>query len=125
MKMGMMDKMMEEMMPKMMAGVNMMGMMPKKMMGMMGRGEREGGMMGMMDKMMEGGEEKEAAMMPQMMTEMMPKCLEMMLPNMPNEKKVDFVMKMVSILMEQGCVGMSDEEKKNFVAQVKENLKAY
>jgi hypothetical protein len=74
--------------------------------------------------MMGGSEGKETTMMPQMMTEMMPKCLEMMLPNMPNENRVDFVMKMVTILMEKGCVGMSDEEKKDFVAQVEEKVKA-
>ncbi len=43
---------------------------------------------------------------------------------MPNENRVDFVLKMVTILKEQGCVGMSDEEKKDFVAQVEEKVKA-
>jgi hypothetical protein len=28
-------------------------------------------------------------------------------------------MKMAAILMEQGCVGMSDEEKKDFMAKMK------
>jgi hypothetical protein len=96
-----------------------------KMMSMMGRGDGESGMMGMMSKMMGGGVEKETTMMPQMMTEMMPKCLEMLLPTIPKERRVDFVMKMVAILMEKGCVGMSDEEKRDFVAQVGEKVKVY
>jgi hypothetical protein len=111
--------MMEEMMPKMMEGVDMMGMMPKMMMGMMGRGEGWGGMMGMMSRMMGGGEGKETTMMPRMMMEMMPICIEMMLPSMPKEKRVNFVMKMAAILREQGSVGMSDEEKKEFVTEIK------
>jgi hypothetical protein len=116
-------KMMAEMMPKMMEGINMMEMMPQMMMSMMGGGEGEGGMMGMMSKMMGGGKETEMPMMPQMMTEMMPRCLKMMLPNVPKEKRVDFVLRMVDTLMEQGCMGMSGEEKQDFVAKVVEKVK--
>ncbi|HEA65312.1 hypothetical protein LCGC14_2496820 [marine sediment metagenome] len=79
--------------------------------------EGEGGMMGMMSKMMEGDK-------PEMMMEMMPQCLKMMLPNIPKEKRIDFVLKMVTTLIEQGCVGMSEGEKKDFVAKVVENVKA-
>jgi hypothetical protein len=118
------QKMMEEMMPKMMEGVNMMEMMPKMMMSMMGGGEDQGGMMGMMSGMMEGGQEKEMSKMPLMMTEMMPLCLVMMLPKMPKENKIDFVLKMVISLMEQGSVGMSEEEKKDFVSKVTDKVKA-
>lgn len=115
------QKMMGAMMPKMMEGVNMMEMMPQMMMGMMGEGE--GGMMGMMSKMMEGGKETETPMMPQMMMEMMPQCLKMMLPNVPKEKRIDFVLNMVTTLLEQGGVGMSSEEKADFVAKVVEKVK--
>ncbi len=100
------QKMMEEMMPKMMEGVNMMEMMPKMMMNMMGGGEGLGGMM------------------PLMMTEMMPLCLVMMLPKMPKENKIEFVLKMVTSLMEQGGAGMSEEEKKGFVSKVTDKVKA-
>jgi hypothetical protein len=100
------QKMMEEMMPKMMEGVNMMEMMPKMMMSMMGGGEGQGGMM------------------PLMMTEMMPLCLVMMLPKMPKENKIEFVLKMVTSLMEQGGAGMSEEEKKGFVSKVTDKVKA-
>jgi len=117
-------KMMAEMMPKMMEGINMMEMMPKMMMSMMGGSEGEGGMMGMMSKVMGSDKEMEMPMMPQMMTEMMPQCLKMMLPRIPKEKRIDFVLKMITTLMEQGCVGMSEEEKEDFVAKVVEEVKA-
>jgi hypothetical protein len=117
------EKMMEAMMPKMMEGVNMMEMMPKMMMGMMGEGEGECGPMEMMSKMMEGGQEGEMPMMPQMMMEMMPHCIKMMLPDVPIEKRIDFVLTMVTTRMEQGCIGMSNEEKTDFVAKVIEKVK--
>ncbi len=96
-------------MPKMMEGVNMMEMMPKMMMSMMGGGEGQGEMVGMM---------------PHMMTEMMPLCLVMMLPKMPKENKIGFVLKMITSLMEQGSAGMSEEEKKGFVSKVTDKVKA-
>lgn len=116
------QKMMEEMMPKMMEGVNMMDMMPKMMMSMTGKDKRESGMMGMMSKMMGSCEEMDSTMMSQMMTETMPKCLDMMLPAIPKEERKGFVVKMVTILAEKGSVGMSDEEKKEFVAKIVESV---
>lgn len=115
-------KMMEAMMPKMMEGVNMMEMMPKMMMGMMG-GKDGSGMMGMVSEMMESGKDVEMPMMRQMMVEMMPQRLRMVLPSIPKEKRLDFVLKMVATLMEQGCIGMSEEEKREFVAKVVEKVK--
>jgi hypothetical protein len=112
--MGAMDEMME--------GVNMMEMMPKMMMGMMGGGEKGGGMMGMMSQMMSGGQGKGTPMMPRMMTQMMPHCLNMMLPGVPREERVDFVLNMITTLMEQGSVGMSEEEKSEFVAKILERV---
>lgn len=50
--------------------------------------------MGIMDKMMD----------------MMPLGSRMVLPNMPDEKRIDFVMEMVTPLMEHGIVGTSEEE---------------
>ena len=52
------QRMMEQMMPRMMEGINMMEMMPRMMMGMMGgaAGECGGDMSGMMSQMMGGGE---------------------------------------------------------------------
>ena len=118
------QKMMEEMMPKMMEGVNMMDMMPKMMMNMMGGGGGESGMMGMMSKMMGDSEEKEDAMMPNMMTEMMPKCLEMMLPSLPKDQRVAFVLRMASKMKEYGFAGMSEEEKKDLETQILDQIKS-
>jgi hypothetical protein len=100
------QKMMQQMMPKMMEGVSMMDMMSKMMMGMMSRGEKT-----------------EMPKMSQMMPEMMPNCLGMMLPSMPKEKRADFVLKMVTSLVEQGCAGMSDEEKADLAAKIVEKVK--
>ncbi len=74
------QKMMAEMMPKMMEGVNMMEMMPRTM--------------------------------AQMMMGMMPKCLKIMLPKVPKEKRIDFVLEMVSTLEEQASAGLSEDEKR-------------
>jgi hypothetical protein len=102
------QKIMENMMPKMMEGVDMMQMMSKMMEGMMGMTSKAG----------EGQRETEMSMMPKMMMEMMPKCLGMMLPRVPKEKRIDFVSTMITTLMQQGCAGMSEEEKGNFKAKV-------
>ena len=99
-------KMMGEMMPKMMEGINMMEMMPKMMMNMMGGGEGKGGMM-------------------EMMVGMMPQCLTMMLPNMPGENRRDFVLIMITTLVEQGCAGMSEEERKGYVEMVVEQARTF
>ena len=102
------QKIIENMMPKMMEGVDMMQMMPKMMTGMMGMTSKAG----------EGQRETEMSMMPKMMMEMMPKCLGMMLPRVSKEKRIDFVSTMITTLMQQGCAGMSEEEKGNFKAKV-------
>lgn len=116
-------EMMAEMMPKMMQGVNMMEMMPKMMMGMMG-GEEDGGMMKMMSDMMPGGKEVQMPMMPAMMMEMMPRCLTMILPNIPKEQRIDFILRMVETLMEQGRVGLPKEEEGAFTEKVMKKVKA-
>ncbi len=71
------------------------------------------GMAEMMSKMMEGDQFE-------MMMEMMPKCSGMMLQKMSKEKRVEFVLKMVAALVEEGQAGMSDEEKKGFTSKVAE-----
>ncbi len=86
--------------------------------------ERMGDMMPMMSKMMERCKQMGAQMMPEMMMEMMPKCLGMMLPNMPKEKRIAFTLDMVATLKEQGSTGMSEEEKKDFLAKIIEKVKS-
>jgi hypothetical protein len=77
--------------------------------------EGKDNMMGMMSKMRQGDK-------PGMMMEMMPRCLGMMLQNMPKNDRIAFTLKIVGALMEQTCVGMSDEEKKDFMAKVVEKI---
>ena len=134
------QKMMMDMMPKMMEGINMAEMMPQMMMtmmsGMLGRSQG-GSMMEMMSGMIGGRPQAENAdeasaspeqsqmeglMMPNMMKEMMPHCLDMMLPNMPKEERIDFVLNMIDVLKEQGSTGMSDEERQDFVARIVEKV---
>ena len=113
------EKLMKEMMPHMMEGIDMAKMMPDMMMSMMGGGSGgEAGKGSMMSKMMEGGQPKGMAMMPQMMMEMMPHCLHMMLPHAPKKQRTEFVQKMIATLVERGCAGMSNDEKEQFLAQV-------
>lgn len=110
------QKMILEMMPKMVEGMNMMDMMPKMMMNMMG--ESKGDMMQMCrSKMGESG-------MPEMMSEMMPKCLNMMLPKLSKKRRRDFVLKMTSILLQQGCKDLSENEKADFMKKIDELVKS-
>ena len=96
------------------------------MMEMMGRSrgddESGGGMVGMMSEMMSGGHGRGMPMMPQMMTQMMPHCLPIMLPHISPEERTDFVLNMITVLMEHGSAGMSEEEKNEFVAKVLERV---
>jgi len=73
-------------------------------------------MMGMMSKMMEGSG-------PDMMIDMMPQCLGMIFQHIPKEKRSNFALKTISTLMEQGLAGMSEEEKKDFLAKLVEKIK--
>jgi hypothetical protein len=77
--------------------------------------EGKGDMMGMMSKMMQGDKPEMIGMMSQ--------CLGMILQNIQRKDRIAFTLKMVSALMEQTCVGMSEEEKKDFVAKVVEKVK--
>jgi hypothetical protein len=116
------QQMMERMMPKMMEGINMAEMMPKMMMGMMGRGGKAGpGRLGA-PHMAHGHHPEGPPMMGHMMTQMMPGCVDMMLPGMPKEERADFVLDMISRLMEKGTAGMSEEEKSSLVARALERI---
>ena len=79
--------------------------------------EGKGDMMAMMSKMMEG-------CTPEMMTVMMPHCFGMILPKISKEERGDFVLKMVGTLVEQGCAGLSTEEKNELLAKVRDAVKA-
>ena len=114
--MGMMDKMMGIMMGRMSKEEkdNMMDKMMGKFFADMTAEDKQKMMEEMMPKMMEGVN----------MMEMMPQCVKIMFPNMPKEKRIDFVLEMVATLAEQGSVGMSENEKKDFVAKMIEKVNA-
>ena len=50
---------------------------------------------------------------------------QMMMPNIQQEKRTDFVAKMISTLLEHGSVGMSEEEKKSFHEKMTEKSAHY
>jgi len=114
-------KMMQEMMPKMMEGIDMMEMMPK-MMGKIGF-EKSGHMMGMMSSMMGDNKDMEATMVPKMMMEMMPHCLGTILPSIPEKTRINFMLKLLTTIIEQGLCGLSQEAKEGFLEKVIKKLK--
>jgi hypothetical protein len=73
--------------------------------------EDMGEMEGMMSKMMEGHSTD-------MMMEMMPECLGMMLSKLPLEKRTKMVKKLFSVLLEKGGAGMTEEDKKDLVYKI-------
>ncbi len=121
-----MDKMMGIMMGRMSKGEKeeMMGKMMEKFFADMTAEDKQKMMGEMMPKMMGGGQGTEMPMMPQMMMGMMPQCLKIMLPNMPKEKRIDFVLEIVATLMEHGCAAMSNKEKGDLVAKIIEKVNA-
>ena len=116
------QRMMEQMMPKMMEGINMAEMMPQMMMGMMGHGGRPASKPPRPPHAMGGHHPDGPPMMGHMMTQMMPGCVNMMLPGMPKEERIEFVLQMISTLMEKGTEGMSEEEKSSLVARALERI---
>lgn len=79
----------------------------------------EGDMAEMMTKMMSGAE---GTQMPtsEMMLEMMPRCLGMMMMTMPENKRINLVLKMIGAMIEQGKAGLSEEQQANLVAKAVE-----
>ncbi len=55
--------------------------------------------------------------------QMMLQCAEMVLPGIAKNKRMDYVLSMVSTLAEHGSVGMSEEDKDDFANQVIQKMK--
>lgn len=81
------------------------------------------GMMGMMSKMMGGGMGMGMLKDDEVMMEMMPQGLSMMLSRFPKDKRSDLILKVVPDLVEQACAEMSEEEKKGFIEKLIEKIK--
>lgn len=109
-------EMLATMMGKMTEGMDMNEMMPTMMMSGGGGcdGESHGGMQGMMSGMTPGGAEQP---MPEMMLKMMmPHCIGMMLPAIDPDKRSEVATAILSTIVEKGTVGMSDEQRRSFLA---------
>jgi hypothetical protein len=84
-------------------------------------------MMGVMMEGMEGmmrhcqdavGEVSESARMPSKMTEMMPRCLNIIMPRLTKERRAEFALKMARVLSEQGSAEMTDAESEVFLSEL-------
>lgn len=62
--------------------------------------------------------------MPQILAELMPKCLETLLPKLSKEDRVGFVLHMTNILVEKGSIRMSEYEKIEFKSKIENLLKS-
>jgi hypothetical protein len=89
-------------------------------------------MMGKMTEGMEGmmrhcqdaaGEGSVLASMPSKMTEMMPHCLNMMMPGLPKEKRAEFALNMARVLSQQGSAEMTDAESEVFLSELSATIR--
>ena len=85
----------------------------EKMMGKMMEG-----MEGMMSSHCQGEAAKGSHKMPSMMTEMMPHCLQTMLPGLPSEQRKEFALRMIRVLGEQAARDMTAGERREFASQL-------
>ena len=111
------------MMAKMTEGIDMKEMMPKMMMGMMtgSSGDKSGGMPDMMSKMMHCDSDPQ---MPEMMLKgMVPHCIGMMLPKIEPDKRGEIGAAILSVVIEKGSVGMSDEQMRAFLKALDDVMK--
>ena len=61
--------------------------------------------------------------MPQILAELMPKSLETLLPKLSKEDRVDFVLHMISILVEKGSIRLSECEKREFIFKIEKQIR--
>ncbi|MGI9331672.1 MAG: hypothetical protein ACR2RL_00795 [Gammaproteobacteria bacterium] len=115
------QKMMADIMPRMMEGMNMTEMMPKMMAGMTSGGAADGpgGMQAEMGKMMHSGS---GHPMPEMMPKMMPNCIGMMLPSIEPDKRSEAAEAVLSAIVQKGSVGMSEEQRQSFFGVLEKAL---
>jgi tRNA A37 threonylcarbamoyltransferase TsaD len=76
-----------------------------------------GGMADMMSKMM-GGSAKPGMPMMDMMSEMMPQGLSMMLSQLPKEQRVEFAKSLIETVVAKTCEGLTKEEREAFFADI-------
>ncbi len=88
----------------------------------MTKDKREDALVAMMPRIMAITTKASRGRMPQIMAELMPKCLKTLLPKLSKEDRVEFALLMISILVEKGSVRMSEEEREEFVSQLTEQV---
>jgi len=90
----------------------------------MSRERRDNDIEAMMPRLIASNIKASRGRMPQIMSELMPKCLETLLPKLSKEDRVGFVLQMISILVDKGSVLMSEEEREEFVLQLVEQVRS-
>ncbi|MEM7007699.1 MAG: hypothetical protein AAF462_01025 [Thermodesulfobacteriota bacterium] len=90
----------------------------------MTRERRENALEAMMPRILASTTKNSRGRMPQIMAELMPKCLKTLLPKLSKEDRIEFALLMISILVDKGSVRMSEEERDEFVSQLVEQVKA-
>ena len=90
----------------------------------MSRERRDNAIEAMMPRLMASNIKNSRGRMPQIMAELMPKCLETLLPKLSKEDRVNFVLQMISILIEKGSVRMTEKERQEFVFKIAEQVRS-
>ena len=90
----------------------------------MTREKRDRAIEAMMPRIMACTTKTSRGNMPHIMAEMMPKCLKTILPKLSKEDRVEFVLEMISVLVDKGSVRMSEEEREEFVSQLVEQVRS-
>ena len=89
----------------------------------MSREGRESAIEAMMPKLMAFNAKTSRGEMPQIMADLMPKCLETLLPKLSKRERVELAIQIVSVLVDKGSVRMSEEEKNEFVFKILDKIK--
>ena len=76
-----------------------------------------------MSKLMAFNAKTSRGEMPQIMADLMPKCLETLLPKLSKRERVELAIQIVSVLVDKGSVRMSEEEKNEFVFKILDKIK--
>ena len=90
----------------------------------MTRERREDALEAMMPRILASTTKASRGRMPQIMAELMPRCLKTLLPKLSKEDRVEFALLMISILVDKGSVRMSEDERDEFVLLLVEQVKS-
>jgi hypothetical protein len=80
-------------------------------------------MMGMMPDMTGGCKGPNKMSTPQMMMEMMPQGLNMMLSRLPHERRADVLLTVIPELIEKACGDMAEQERMHFIDSLISKIK--